>query len=267
MKYWSFIDEEKILEKLLANPDDINYDTKVKIKVLIKHYKKQGMSKNEVRNNLDEFMMKYCAGFILADWDDTLRRMVNKYTKAENCEFKKTHDVIIYKEELEFISSQWNIEGINSIEIEKLLFVMLVLAKSNGSGNWLSYNDKIVFDLARYKFNKNIKREIQKGKVFYELGHYEGKNILECMLYSKSGSIKLFYGRNEGKEVMRIKNDDDIDNIIVRYLDWRQKENYNYCRVCGKEIKTTKTFSPKYCIKCRKEIDKENKLKSYHKNK
>ena len=34
-----------------------------------------------------------------------------------------------------------------------------------------------------------------------------------------------------------VKNDENIDNIIVKYLDWRQKPNYNYCRVCGKEIK------------------------------
>ena len=55
---------------------------------------------------------------------------------------------------------------------------MLVLAKSSGDGTWLSYNDKIVFDLARYKFNKNINREIQKGKIFYELGHCD-KKVLE----------------------------------------------------------------------------------------
>lgn len=263
MKYWSFIDEEKILEKLLANPEDINYDTKVKIKVLIKHYKRLGMTKNDIRIELDKFLEEYCVLYCYADWDDMLRRYVNKYTKAENCAFRKTNDVIIYKEELEFIASEWNIESINNIEIEKLLFVMLVLAKSGGDGSWLNYNDKIVFDLARYKFSRE-NREIQKGKVFYELGHYEGKNILECMLYSKSGSIKLFYNKKEGEEVIRIKNDEDIDNIIVKYLDWRQKEGYNYCKVCGKEIKKTNNRG-KYCSKCAKEINiektKENKSK------
>ena len=256
MKYWSFIDEEKILEKLLANPEDVNYDTKVKIKVLIKHYKRLGMTKNDIRVELDKFLEEHCVLYCYAEWDDMLRRYVNKYTKAENCAFKKTNDVIIYKEELEFISSEWNIKGVKSIEIEKLLFVMLVLAKSSGNGTWLSYNDKIVFDLARYKFDKNEKREIQKGKVFYELGHYEDRNVLECMLYSKSGSIKLLYGKKEGEEVIRIKNDEDIDNIIVKYLDWRQKEGYNYCKVCGKEIKKSGK-TDKYCGKCKKEIEKE----------
>jgi hypothetical protein len=267
MKYWSFVDEEKMLEKLLKDPNDINKDTNVKVKLLIKHYKRQGLSKNEIRRKLDEFMMEYCKGFILADWDDTLRRYVNKFTKKENCEFKKTNDVVIYKEELDFISSKWEVEGVNSIEIEKLLFVILVLAKSNGNGSWLNYNDKIVFDLARYKFKKGD-RKLQKGNIFYHLGHYEGRKILECMLYSKNGSIKIFYNREDGEEVMRIKNDDDIENVILRYLDWRKYPMYAYCECCGKEIKI-KHYNDrsKYCSKCSKEIDKKNKLKYYYKNK
>lgn len=256
MKYWSFIDEGRILEKLLADPNDINFDTKIKIKILIKYYKSKGMTKNEIRNELDNFLMEHCVKFCYAEWDDLLRRYVNKYTKAEHCELKKTNDVIIYKEELDFISSEWNIQGINSIEIEKLLFIMLVLAKSSGDGSWLSYNDKIVFDLARYKFKTDgTNREIQKGKVLYELGHCD-KKVLECMLYSQSGSIKLLYGEKEGEEVIRVRNDENIDNIIVKYLDWRQKPNYNYCKVCGKEIKK-KGKADKYCGKCKKEIEKE----------
>lgn len=257
MKYWSFVDEEKILEKLLKDPYEINDDPKVKIKVLIKHYKREGYSKNEIRNLIDDFMIKYKQGFVLADWDDVLKRLVNKYTKKDNCEFRKTADVVIYKEELDFISSGWNIDGVDSIEVEKVLFAMLVLAKSNGGGSWMNYNDKIVFDLARYKFDRR-NREVQKGTLFYELSHIEDKKVLECMLYSRSGSIKLFYNQTEGEEVIRIKNDDDIENIIVKYLDWRQKPFYRYCKCCGKEIKMTSN-SKKYCTKCSKNIELKRK--------
>ena len=78
MKYWSFIDEEKILEKLLEDPSSVSKDSSTKIKVLIKYYKRLGYSKNEIRNMLDEFLMKYYLGFVLADWDDKLKRWVNK---------------------------------------------------------------------------------------------------------------------------------------------------------------------------------------------
>ena len=79
------------------------------------------------------------------------------------------------------------------------------------------------------------------------------------MLYSQSGSIKLLYGKKEGEEVIRVRNDENIDNIIVKYLDWRQKPNYNYCRVCGKEIKLSKTRPVRYCGKCAKEIELSRK--------
>lgn len=49
-----------------------------------------------------------------------------------------------------------------------------------------------------------------------------------------------------------------IDNIIVKYLDWRQKEGYNYCKVCGKEIKKTNNRG-KYCSKCGRIVDNEKR--------
>ena len=41
---------------------------------------------------------------------------------------------------------------------------MLVLAKSSGDGTWLSYNDKIVFDLAKYKFNRGNRERYRSGR-------------------------------------------------------------------------------------------------------
>ena len=55
-----------------------------------------------------------------------------------------------------------------------------------------------------------------------------------------------------------------IDNIIVKYLDWRQKEGYNYCKVCGKEIKLKiKNSNAKYCNKCAKNIKEKQDLERY----
>ena len=56
---------------------------------------------------------------------------------------------------------------------------------------------------------------------------------------------------------MRIKNDDDIENVILRYLDWREYPVYAYCKCCGKEIKISGNRK-KYCSKCAKEIEKRN---------
>ena len=254
MKYWSFIDEEKILEKLLEDPSSVSKDSSTKIKVLIKHYKRLGYSKNEIRNMLDEFLMKYYLGFVLADWDDKLKRWVNKYTKQENCDFKKMEDVVIYKEELDFIARQWNIEGELDIEVEKLLFIMLVLAKSSSDGSWMNYTDIIAFDLARYNFKRGETKQIQRGKMLYKLSKHD-EDILECLKYSNK--IKLRYNKTEGEEVFRITRDTCVENIITMYLDWRGYPNYKYCRCCGKEIKVMGNRQ-KYCPKCAKEIEKNN---------
>ena len=66
---------------------------------------------------------------------------------------------------------------------------------------------------------------------------------------------------------MRINYDDDIENIIVRYLDWWKYPVYAYCECCGKEIKMGNTKPSKYCKKCKEIIRREANLKSYHKNK
>ena len=266
MKYWGFINEREMLEELLKDNSLINYDTIVKVKLLVKYYKERGFSKNETRNEIDKFMMEHYDGFVLADWDDTLRRMVNKYSKKQYCEFKKMEDIVIYEEELNFISSQWNIEGVRQIEVEKLLFIMLVLAKSNGEGVWLNYEKSLTFKLARYKYESHKLQKDQRGKLLYKLANHPSEKILECLIYSKNGSVKLFYGVDEGKEVMRISYDDDIENIILRYLDWRKYPLYHYCEYCGKEIKKT-VHNKKYCASCYKKINRKNSLDRFNKSK
>ena len=263
MKYWSFIDEEKILEELLSNPDAIAKDIDVKVRVLIKHYKREGFSKNEIRNKLDNFLMEHFMGFVLADWDKKLKRWVNKYTKQEHCDFIKMNDIVIYKEELDFISKEWNIEGENNIEIEKLLFVMLVLAKSTGNGQWLNYKDDMAFDLARYKFKRGTPKPTQRGKLLYKL-----INLEDSMLdYSeRSNKTKLLYCVEEGEEIFRITHDACVENIVTMYLDWREYPNYKYCKNCGKEIKTTGNRQ-KYCDKCAKKIKDLQDKQSYEKRK
>lgn len=49
----------------------------------------------------------------------------------------------------------------------------------------------------------------------------------------------------------------------MQYLDWRQKEGYNYCKVCGKEIKISKTKPMRYCGKCAKDIKEKQDLERY----
>ena len=105
---------------------------------------------------------------------------------------------------------------------------------------------------------------IQREKLIYDLANFKDNKILKVTNYGKSPSIELLFLKKEEKEdivKMNLKIE-DIENIIVKYLDWRNKENYNYCEVCGTEI-INKTKPKKYCNGCAKKIniDKTNNRK------
>ena len=261
-----FINERELAEELLKDKKLINDNTVIRIRCYIKLLKQKGMSKTDIRNEIDNLMLEYCSGFVMGDWDDNLRRMVNKYTKTKNCEFREVVEkVYVTKEELNIISSIGGLSGFESIEIEKILFVMLVLAKAN-NGIWISNTSNDIFKLARFKYKaRTDKQQIQREKLIYDLSHFtdgvvEG-NIINVTNFGKRPSIKLnFVSEEDGENVLEVDLK-EIDNVILKYLDWRKKDGYNYCECCGKEIVSKAKKPTKYCSKCAKEVDK-NKAKN-----
>lgn len=267
MNLWSFINEEKIAQDLLKNKKNINTNTREKIICYIKYLKKEGKTKNDIRNTLDDFMIKNYNGFIMGDWDDRLQKLVNKYSKKENCEYKKSKTIQITKKELEFISNIGDVGGVKAIEIEKVLYCMLVLAKSTYLGGdrdiWCNYESQDIFKLARFKYKtKSSSHLIQRESLIYDLKNFK-KDIFEL----GGKNIKLLYGDKQIKEenvVISIDlNEETAKNMIVNYLDWRKLEGYNYCKVCGKEIKL-KGKNQNYCNSCSKSIRKQ-KMNEYNK--
>lgn len=253
------INEETIANELINNSKTINEDTITKIRCYIKYLKHENITKREIRNKLDEFMMNNYNGFIMADWDKLLQSMVNKYSKCKNSKYRKANDDIeIYRSELKLISEVGDLSGFRDIEIEKVLFIMLVLAKINDS-KWVNYTSEEIFKLARFKYKtKSDVRMIQREKLIYDLANFKDNKILKVTNYGKSPSIELLFVKEEGEVDIKLKIK-DIDNIIVEYLKWREKEDYTYCEVCGKEVKG-RTKPPKYCNKCARKINIEKTI-------
>lgn len=252
------INEENIAKELVENYKLINKDTLTKIRCYIKYLKKGGYTKRDIRNKIDELMLKYYEGFVMADWDKILNSMVNKYSKAKNSEYRKANDsIIIYKEEMKLITEIGGLSGFSDIEIEKVLFAMLVLAKINDS-KWVNYTSDEIFKLARFKYKaRSDIRMVQREKLIYDLAHFKNDKILRVTNYGKSPSIELLFLKDEGDVELEFKID-DIENVILKYLNYANKEDYTYCIECGKEIKS-KTRPKKYCNKCQKKIDNANR--------
>lgn len=253
MNLWTLINERELGQKIEKDNSKINENTNVGLRCYIKYLKNdKKLNKTQIRNEIDRLMMENYKGFVMGDWDETLQGMVNKYSKKKYCEYKNcNNEVVLFKEELDFIKNVGGLSGVKDIEIEKILFIMLVLAKSSGS-EWVNYSSRDIFKLSRFKYRqKSDIQAIQREKLIYDLAHYTNGEILNVTNFGTSPSIKLLFCKDEGEGEIKIKVDiKRIENIVVEYLKLRNKENYTYCVECGKEIKQKGKKPNKYCGKC-----------------
>lgn len=254
MAIWSFIDEKKMLEGLLKNKNGINTNTVQKLIVYIKHLKEIKKTKTEIRNEVDKIMAEKYVGFVMADWDSILKSLVNKYTKKENREFKTLTDINIRQDELEFINK------FQDTELEKLLFVMLVVGKASASkmkegkdNYWINCESKDLFTLAKYKFKGRTDRFSQREYKLYDIRE---KGLIDVQNICDSTGIKLLYGKREIDEqglIIHI-NENNIDSLVLHYLKWRG-ENIIKCKECGVLIERIGNSNIIYCKNCAKKVN------------
>ena len=55
-------------------------------------------------------------------------------------------------------------------------------------------------------------------------------------------------------------DENNIENVILEYLNWRRLEGYYYCKKCGKEIKQLSKKPKLYCSKCAEKIKRINDI-------
>ena len=269
MNLWTLINERELGLEVYNDKTKINENTNIKLKCYIKYLKNDlNLNKIQIRNLVDELMMDHYDGFIMGDWDETLQYMTNKYTKKKYSDYHSYNDeIIIYEEELKVISEIGDLGGVKDIEIEKVLFIMLILAKLNQS-DWVNYTSRDIFKLSKYKYKtKTDIQEIQREKLIYDLAHYTNKDIFNVTNFGTSPSIKLLFIKDSGNEQIKLKVDtNNIEIIILEYLKWRNKEGYSYCTRCGKGIISKGKKPKKYCSTCSKVVKNEqNRL--YYKRK
>ncbi|WP_252241655.1 hypothetical protein [Clostridium sp. ZBS18] len=264
MKLWSFINEKKLAENLIKNHKLINDSPRDYIIAYIKYLKNESKySKNKIRNLLDEFLIRNLSGFIVADWEDKLQRWVNRYSQSKYCRYKEGKNIKITQDELKKIKEVGDINGIKAIEVEKILFIMLVLAKSTyseGKDLWCNYSSKDIFKLARYKYKtRTLKNNLQREYLLYDI-----KDTTKDKYISFGGeNIKLLFKNDKSDVILDLQLDENnIENIILEYLKWRKLEDYRYCSVCGKEIKQKSDKPKMYCTKCARVKNIEKTIKN-----
>lgn len=158
-------------------------------------------------------------------------------------------NIKITQSELDVISS------LDNLRAEKVLFVLLCMAKqqsmSNGFINGLvKYSITDLCKMARISVPAEDREYILYEIVKRGLLGYPKKNNTQCLIVNFI---------NNSSEVVLELNEVDCQELAYVYLNWKNNgKGYTRCQRCDRLIKQSKTRPRKYCEDCAKEAEREN---------
>ena len=155
----------------------------------------------------------------------------------------------ITQSELETISS------LDNLRAEKMLFVLLCMAKqqsmSNGFTNGLvKYSITELCKMARVSVPADDREYILYEIVRKGLLDYPKKNNTQCLIVNFVST----------DEVVLELDESDCQELAYAYLSWKNgSQGYTKCQRCGRLMKQSKTKPRKYCEECAQEVQREQK--------
>lgn len=245
------VNEKELCEKALLENKIEEKPMKI-IRLIIKKYLSEGLSKEEIHIKISDFLEKvYKDKYNKAYWKKVIDGAIGTVSKYNNYELINIEKIEIYEEELDIIKS------LNDIKLEKLAFILLIYAKIN----------KIINPLSDGRININLNSIFEEAKTKKEKILLHSLVELKYLLTTTtcdSTTIKINYMKNNGEVGVVVDNLKDR-NAITYYLEYKLGYKYKTCEVknCGKRFKM-KTNNQIYCNKCQKDIRKE-KMKVYNK--
>lgn len=248
-----FNEEEEA--KTVLKTGKINKKPSLTLRPVIKYLHSLGKNKEQIRQDVEEFMSENFPEYISSKWSDILDGLVNTYTK-DGVKMIKIDSINITEKELEYISS------LNDIKLEKLAFVILVyykvksqMSNKTSSEAWINFNNSEIFREAKIRL-----RIIDQSLMLHKL---KNTGAIEISKSVSNESVKINYINEESPSLIQIS---DFREIVLNYLRWKGVARIGVCEHCAKliELKSNKTT---YCNQCKKDTEKERKLKCWNKNK
>ena len=168
---------------------------------------------------------------------------------AEKYPFYIIDNIKITRSELETISS------LDNLRAEKILFVLLCMAKqqsmSNGFTNGLvKYSITDLCKAARVSVPADDREYILYEIVQRGLLGYPKKNNTQCLIVNFINTDEIVL---ELEEI-------DCQELAYVYLNWKNDgKGYTRCQRCNRWMKQSKTKPKKYCEDCAKVVQTEQK--------
>jgi hypothetical protein len=241
------------------------------LKILAKYYYYKNES--DLKNKIKEFCYKHIRDFNEVKLMKTINRVIS---------FSERNSLFVLKPIMVTKAEVENIRTLNNLKVEKIAFVMLMLAKMNRKSYIAYFGDK-VRAIQKYNENREEKRKElpkisfdyyvnEKINTIFKLAKVYLKKDERTMIIrslvengfidlTKKCKYKINYINNKSDILLFVKN---FDNIIMEY-DFLIGDNIKHCEGCKKPIKVT-IHNRKYCMKCWKEMQR-GWDKEYQKNK
>jgi hypothetical protein len=169
--------------------------------------------------------------------------------KAHQYPFYVIDNIKITQSELDVISS------LNNLRAEKVLFVLLCMAKqqrlANGfTSGLVKYSMTELCKLARVSVPADDREYILYEIVKKGFLDYPKKNDTQCLIVNFMNF----------DDVVLELDETDCQELAYVYLSWKNNgKGYTRCKRCNRLIKQSKNGIRKYCEICGAEVEAENK--------
>lgn len=165
--------------------------------------------------------------------------------KAHKYPFYDIKNIKITQSELDKISS------LNDLRAEKVLFVLLCMAKqqviSNGFTNGLvKYSITELCKMARISVPANEREYILYNIVQHGFLGYPKKNNTQCLIVN--------FINNDDETVLTLE-EIDCQELAYVYLSWKNNNRgYGKCEYCGRMMKKSKKNPHRFCEDCTEKL-------------
>lgn len=202
----------------------------------------ENKSDDEIYKNSVEWMKKYHNNFEESCYSNLISDAIKRAHKQP---FYNIDSIKITQSELNIISS------LNNLRAEKVLFVLLCMAKqqsiSMGFTNGLvKYSITDLCKMARISVPAEDREYILYNIIQHGFLDYPKKNNTKCLFVTFIDDI--------GKPVLNL---DEIDckELAYAYLNWKNNgKGYSRCECCKRLMKKSKNNSKRFCEDCSKII-------------
>lgn len=248
------LNEEKYVKDLYCGKNQDVKSIMAKIRYVTRYLvHSEHKNDDDVYKDTVSWLQKYHNNFDESSYSNVISDAIKVASKYP---FYFIDNIKITQSELEAISS------LDSLRAEKVLFVLLCMAKQQsvayGFANGLvKYSITDLCKMARVSVPADDREYILYEIVQKGLLGYPKKNNTQCLIVN-------FINMDE---VALELDEVDCQELAYVYLSWKNKnKGYTRCKKCNRIIKQSKTKPKKYCEECAKEVQTEQKRSWAEKN-